>query len=61
MSVTLNSVLGADRPVDNLFIDTNEALWAAGIPDALAFISAYHNPGESGTFFCLQSHEEHRG
>ncbi len=32
-----------DRPVDNLSIDTNEALWAAGIPDGLAFISAYHN------------------
>jgi len=29
--------------VDNLSIDTNEALWAAGIPDGLAFISAYHN------------------
>jgi arylesterase/paraoxonase len=33
----------ADRPLDNLSIDTNEALWAAGIPDGLAFISAYYN------------------
>ena len=43
MAVTLNSVLGADRPVDNLSIDTNEALWAAGFPDGFAFMSAYHN------------------
>jgi hypothetical protein len=33
----------ADRPVDNLSIDTNEALWAAGFPDGLAFFSAYHD------------------
>ena len=44
MAVTLNSVLGADRPVDNLSIDINEALWAAGFPDGFAFMSAYHNP-----------------
>lgn len=33
----------AVHAVDNLSIDTNEALWAAGIPDGLAFISAYYN------------------
>ena len=44
LSVTLNSILGADRAVDNLSIDTNEALWASGFPDGLAFISAYRNP-----------------
>jgi arylesterase/paraoxonase len=33
----------ADRPLDNLAIDTNEALWAAGVPDILAFASAYFN------------------
>jgi len=33
----------ADRPLDNISIDTNGALWAAGIPDLFAFISAYHN------------------
>jgi sugar lactone lactonase YvrE len=40
----LNPVLGtADRHLDNLSIDTNEALWAAGVPDAIAFISAYYD------------------
>jgi arylesterase / paraoxonase len=29
--------------LDNLSIDTNEALWAAGFPDRLAFISAYYD------------------
>ena len=29
--------------MDNLSIDTNEALWAAGFPDGLAFISAFRN------------------
>jgi len=40
----LNPFLGpADRSLDNLSMDTNEALWAAGIPDGLAFISAYYD------------------
>jgi arylesterase/paraoxonase len=40
----LNPFLGtADRPLDNLSIDTDEALWAAGIPGRLAFISAYYD------------------
>ena len=29
--------------MDNLSIDTNEALWAARIPDGSAFISAHHD------------------
>jgi arylesterase/paraoxonase len=33
----------ADRSLDNLSIDTNEALWAAGIPDGSAFISAHYD------------------
>ena len=33
----------ADRRLDNLSIDTDEALWAAGVPDGLAFISAYYD------------------
>ena len=32
-----------DRPVDNLSIDTNEALWAAGVADGLAFMSAFND------------------
>jgi hypothetical protein len=43
MSVTLKPFLCADRPVDNLSIDTNEALWGAGFPHGFAFLSAYHN------------------
>ena len=40
----LNPFLGtADRPLDNLSIDADEALWAAGIPDKLGFISAYYD------------------
>ena len=43
----LNPFLGTtDRPLDNLSIDTNEALWAAGILDGgLDLISAYYNFG----------------
>jgi len=40
----LNPFLGTvDRPLDNLSIDSNEALWAAAVPDGLSFISAYYN------------------
>jgi sugar lactone lactonase YvrE len=40
----LNPFLGtADRPLDNLSIDINEALWAARIPDGSAFISAHYD------------------
>lgn len=43
-NVFLNSFLGtADRYLDNLSIDTNEALWVAGVADGLAFISAYYD------------------
>ena len=42
--LSLKPFLGTvDRPLDNLSIDTDEALWAAGIPDSLAFISAYYD------------------
>jgi arylesterase/paraoxonase len=43
INVIFKPFLDADRLVDNLSIDTNGALWAAGFPDGLAFISAYHN------------------
>jgi hypothetical protein len=33
----------ADRLSDNLSLDTNEALWVAGFPDGLAFISAFYD------------------
>src|SRR6266852_100738 len=33
----------ADHRLDNLAFDTDEALWAAGVPDGLAFISAYYD------------------
>jgi hypothetical protein len=33
-----------DRLVDNLSIDENSALWAAGVPSALRFLSAYRDP-----------------
>jgi hypothetical protein len=40
----LKPVLGpADRFVDNLAIDTNEALWAAGVADGFAFMSAFND------------------
>ncbi|KAF8482765.1 hypothetical protein DFH94DRAFT_729488 [Russula ochroleuca] len=42
-SLVLTDIIALDRLVDNLSIDTNGALWAAGFPDGLAFISAYHN------------------
>ncbi|KAI0000399.1 hypothetical protein BJV77DRAFT_385940 [Russula vinacea] len=42
-SLVLTDIIALDRPVDNLSIDTNGALWAAGFPDGMAFISAYHN------------------
>jgi hypothetical protein len=32
-----------DRLVDNLSIDESGALWGAGIPAALRFLSAYHD------------------
>jgi arylesterase/paraoxonase len=43
MGVILKPFLAADRLLDNLSIDTNEALWAAGFPHVLAVISAHHN------------------
>jgi len=33
-----------DRIVDNLSIDTNGALWAAGLSASLSWLSAYHDP-----------------
>jgi arylesterase / paraoxonase len=33
-----------DRIVDNLSIDKNGALWAAGISASFSWISAYHDP-----------------
>ncbi|KAF8492341.1 serum paraoxonase/arylesterase [Russula emetica] len=42
-SLVLVDDIALDRRLDNLSIDTNEALWAAGIPDGLAFISAYYD------------------
>jgi arylesterase/paraoxonase len=33
-----------DRIVDNLSIDTNGALWAAGFSASLSWLSAYHDP-----------------
>jgi hypothetical protein len=43
MSVVLKSFLAVDRGLDNLSIDTNGALWAAGFPKLLAVLSAHHN------------------
>jgi len=42
-SLVSGDVIALGRSVDNLSIDTNQALWAAAIPDGLAFISAYYN------------------
>jgi hypothetical protein len=39
----LTQILGLDRLVDNLSFDENGALWAAGIPNGLRFLSAYHD------------------
>lgn len=36
--------IALDRLTDNLSIDTNGALWAAGIPSGLSFLLAFHNP-----------------
>ena len=42
--IFLNPFLGtADRFIDNLSMDTNDALWAAGVADGLAFISAFND------------------
>ncbi|KAI9456620.1 hypothetical protein F5148DRAFT_1277113 [Russula earlei] len=35
--------IALDRLTDNLSIDANGALWAAGVPSALPFLSAYHD------------------
>ncbi|KAI0276382.1 serum paraoxonase/arylesterase [Russula aff. rugulosa BPL654] len=42
-SLVLVDNIAMDRYVDNLSIDTNEALWVAGVADGLAFISAYYD------------------
>ncbi|KAI0256143.1 serum paraoxonase/arylesterase [Lactifluus subvellereus] len=42
-SLVLTDAIALDRLVDNLSIDENGALWAATIPSALRFLSAYHD------------------
>ena len=35
-----------DRLLDNLSIDENGALWGAGIPSSLRWLSAFHDPAK---------------
>lgn len=42
-SLVLTDVIALDRIVDNLSIDTNGALWAAGL-SAFPWLAAYHDP-----------------
>jgi len=43
-NLVLTDTISLDRLTDNLSIDTNGALWAAGIPAVFSFLSAYHDP-----------------
>jgi len=42
-SLVLVDAIAMDRFIDNLSMDTNDALWAAGVADGLAFISAFND------------------
>jgi len=43
-SLVLTDVISTDRILDNLSIDENGALWAAGVPSALSWVAALGDP-----------------
>jgi hypothetical protein len=45
-SLVLTDVIPTDRIVDNLSVDENGALWAAGIPSAFLWLSALSDPAK---------------
>jgi sugar lactone lactonase YvrE len=45
-SLVLTDVIPTDRLLDNLSVDEDGALWAAGIPSALLFLSAFNDPAK---------------
>ncbi|KAH9007999.1 hypothetical protein EDB85DRAFT_2069107 [Lactarius pseudohatsudake] len=45
-SLVLTDVISTDRIVDNLSVDENGALWAAGVPSAMSWISALNDPAK---------------